>query len=362
MVVAFFLFTALSAINHALTSQVSANNQFRLMTNHKVSITRSLPVNYQQKIMALSGVEQVTYASWFGGYFQNEKNQLAMTAVEHSSYFSLFKEYNIDAEQLSLWQKTRTGVIIGQEVAEKFAWKIGDKIPLSSSIWMDKEGSFVWEFIVMGIYKPNDASVDDRQVFFQHAYFDEARAYANYMASWFSTGIAPTASVDEVAKRIDSQFVNSNASTRTTTEQVFIKEQAQQFVDMALIIKVVVSAVFFTLLLIVCNTIAQTSRERLSENAMLKAVGFSTQSLVMQTFLESALLLLAGAFFGCLLATLLISSIEQQFSGFLPGVAIANSHYLLAFAIAIFSATLCCIYPAITIKRMSICKALGANS
>jgi len=357
--VAFFLFTALSAVNHALNVNVSSNNQYRLMTNHKVSITRSLPVNYQQKIAVLDGVDNVSYASWFGGYFQNESNQLAMMAVEHQHYFKLFDEYLIAAEQLQQWQNTRTGVIIGNSLAEEFGWQVGDKIPLSSSIWMNKEGLFSWEFVVSGIYHTKDSSVDDQRIFFQHAYFDEARAYAGYTVSWLSTVINHTADIDAVAKSIDVLFANANAATRTMTEQVFIKEQAQQFVDMAMVIKVIMAAVFFTLLLIVCNTMLQTNRERLNESAMMKALGFSSAVLILQVYLESLWLLLLGAASGSLIALLLMSQISLQFADFLPGIAIASTHYLEVLAITFSAAAICTVFPAFSIKRLSISKTLG---
>lgn len=360
VMVAFFLFTALSAVNYALKVNVSGNNQYRLMTNHKVSMTKSLPVNYQQKIATIEGVEQVSYASWFGGYFRDEKNQLAAMAVDHQTYFELFDEYQLTSEQLTRWKNNRTGLIVGQKVANKYGWKVGDKIPLSSSIWMDKEGSFSWGFTLSAIYHSSDTSVDDSRVFFQHAYFDEARAYAGYMVSWLSTGVNPLANMDAITLQIDEMFKNSSASTRTTTEQIFIKEQAQQFVDMAFVIEVVVAAVFFTLLLIVCNTMLQSNRERLNESAMMKALGFSSNTLIFRIFLESLLLLSIGAFSGALLALALLGEIRQYFADFLPGIAIEPSHFFTVLIIAIVSAALCCVFPALSIKRMSISKTLGA--
>lgn len=360
--IAFFLFTSLAAVNNALNINTSASNQYRLMTNHKISMTRSLPINYQQKIAALKGVEKVTYASWFGGFFQNEKNQLAMAAVDHKSYFELFDEYQVTEQKLSQWKNTRTGLIIGQKVATEFGWKVGDKVPLSSSIWMNKEGHFNWEFTVSAIYQAEDNSVDESHIFFQHAYFDEARAYAGYMVSWLSTGIVKHADVGNVSKSIDALFANSNATTRTTTEQTFIKEQAQQFVDMTMVIKVVVVAVFFTLLLIVCNTTLQANRERLKESAMMKALGFSSATLIIHVYLEALLLLIFGALMGCLLANSLMNQISVQFADFLSGIAITPTHYIHVLVISFIAAFICSFFPAISISKLSISKTLGSMS
>ncbi len=362
IMVAFFLFTTLAGVNHALTASVSSINQYRLITNHKISITRSLPINYRQKIAALPSIERVSYASWFGGFFQNEKNQIAVTAVEHASYFDLFDEYQIPKQQLAQWKKTRTGIIVGQALAKQYGWKVGDKVPLSSSIWMNKSGSFSWEFIVSGIYQNTKQVGDNKKVFFQHAYFDKGRAYARNSLSWLSTEITPQADVEQVIKSIDKLFAHSNSPTRTTTEQVFVKEQAQQFVDMAMVINVVVSAVFFTLLLIVCNTMVQTIRERLNESAMMKALGFSSSSLISGIYLESLLLLGLGAVLGTLLASILLGFVKQALGDFLPGIYISPQHYLSVFALVNIAAALCSFFPALTIKGIVISETLGGKS
>jgi len=362
VMVAFFLFTALSGVNHALTANVSSSNQYRLITSHKISLTQSLPINYQQKIAALPGVKLVSYASWFGGYFQNEKNQLPITAVEHNNYFDLFDEYKIPNEQLIQWKKNRTGIVIGQGLADKYGWKIGDTVPLSSSIWMNKSGSFNWTFSVSAIYQTNKGSGNDDKVFFQHAYFDKGRAYAKNSMGWLSIEITGKANVDDVILAIDNLFVHANNPTRTTTEQVFIKEQAQQFVDMAMVINLVVIAVFFTLLLIVCNTMIQTIRERKHESAMLKALGFSSTTLIQGIYLESLLLLGLGALAGCMLAYLLMNTVSQSFNDFLPGITISPSHYLTVFALVNIAAAFCSAFPAIAIKRLIISETLGGKS
>jgi putative ABC transport system permease protein len=359
VMVAFFLLTTLSGVDQALTANVSSSNQYRLMTSHKISMTQSLPINTQQKIAALPGVKQVSFASWFGGYFQNEKNQLPVTAVDHHHYFNLFDEYIIPGEQLAQWKKTRTGIVIGQGLADKYGWKIGDTVPLSSSIWMNKSGSFNWSFTVSAIYQTAQHSSADNKVFFQHAYFDKGRAYANDSLGWLSTEITENANVDDVITAIDLLFSHTNNPTRTTTEQVFIKEQAQQFVDMAMVINLVVVAVFSTLLLIVCNTMIQTIRERNNESAMMKALGFSATRLIQGIYLEALLLIGLGALVGSILASLSLALVGQSFNDFLPGISIKPSHYLTVFAWVNIAAAFCTVFPAVAIKQLVISKTLG---
>jgi putative ABC transport system permease protein len=362
VMIAFFLFSILAGINHALTSNVSSNNQYRLLTSHKISLARSLPLNYQQKISAIAGVDSVSYASWFGGFFKDETNQLAVLAVDHKSYFEMFDEYSMPKWQLDQWKNTRTGLVVGQAIANKYGWKVGDKVPLSSSIWMNREGIFTWQFTVSAIYQNAASASDEKQIFFQHAYFDKSRAYGRNMVSWLTPKVAEQVDVDKVSQQIDKLFANSTGATRTTTEQVFIKERVQQFVDMAMVIKLVVIAVFFTLLLIVCNTMMQSNRERLNESAMMKALGFSSRFLITQVYLESFFMLALGALFGSISAKLCLAYVSHLFADFLPGMAIDNVHYLNVILLVLLAATLCSLLPALTLKRLTISNTLGAKA
>jgi len=361
VLVAFFLFTTLSGINYALNNSTSGINNYRLLTSHKISMTNALPINFAEKIKAIKGVDKVSYSSWFGGFFQNEKQQVAMTAVSAQSFFAIHDEYQLSPEQLVQWQKTQTGVVIGQEIADKFHWQVGDNIPLSSSIWMQRNGLFTWQFTISAIYQGKTASTDNKHIFFHHKYFDRARAYSQNGVSWITTKTNKSADSEKIIKAIDKMFANSPSPTRTITEQVFIREQAQQFVDMAMVIKIVLSAVFFTLLLIVCNTMIQIIRERLNEIAMMKAIGFSTNAIISQIYAEAFLIIGLGAFIGSLLATLTLNLVRAKMADILTGIHIPVSHYLTITAIIIFAAAICCLFPFISIRRLPISQTLGAK-
>jgi len=359
--VAFFLFTTLSAINNALSSNANSIDNYRLITSHKVSMTRALPINFSDKIKNINGVDKVSYSSWFGGYFQNEKQQVTMTAVDSSNYFAIYDEYQLSPAQLKKWQNTQTGIIIGSEIAKKYHWNVGDSIPLSSSIWMNRDGLFTWQFTVSAIYQGKHESTDNKKIFFQHKYFDRARAYSQNSINWLTTKISPSADNEQVIQLIDQKFANSSSPTRTITEQVFIKEQAQQFIDMAMVIKLVLSAVFFTLLLIVCNTLIQVIRERLSELAMMKALGFSAPYLIIQIYAEALFLIGLGAVSGTILATLTLNSVQVNMANFLVGIYIAKSHYLISIIIVFIAAAMGSLFPAISIKNLNISQTLGAK-
>lgn len=359
VLVAFFLFTTLAGIEHALTANIENSNKFRLMTSHKISLARSMPLNYQQKIKQLPGIDDVAYSSWFGGFFQNAKNQLAVNAVSADNYFELFPEFQMSAASLARWKKNRIGIVIGETVAKKFNWQVGDKIPLKSSIWMNRAGSFTWEFEVSAIYHGKDNLTDTNRLFFHHKFFDKARAYSRNSVGWFSSQISPSSDVEVVSKAIDNLFSNATEATRTTTEQVFIKEQAQQFVDMANVLTWVLLAVFFTLMLIVCNTMILALRERLNEIAMMKALGFSAIELIEQIFIESLVLITLGAVFGTLLAMLTINQVQNAVIEFLPGVMILPQHYVSVAILVLCCAIFCSVFPAISIKRLNISSTLG---
>lgn len=359
IVVAFFLFTILAGIGEALTAGIQSSNPNRIISSHKISITRSLPVNYANKIATVAGVESVSYASWFGGFYRNEQNQLATTAVHADNYFEMFPEYRLPAAVLREWKNTRTGMIIGERVAEKYGWKVGDVVPLQSSIWANRDESFTWEFVVSGIYSTDKLSTDTNQVFFQHRYFDEYRAYMGHSAAWFTSRVDSSADIDSVARAVDALFNNSTMETRTTSEQVFMKEQTRQLLDMSGLLQGVISAVFFTLLLIACNTLIQATRERMNEIAMMKALGFSSGRLIGASWAESLYLLATGAVMGTLLAVLCLGNVRTLFADFLPGIAIPPSHYLQVTVCVLLFSAVCTLVPAAKIKSLTISETLG---
>jgi len=361
VLVAFFLFTTLSGINNALSNSTSSINNYRLLTSHKISMTNALPINFAQKINAIKGVDKVSYSSWFGGFFQNEKQQITTSAVSENSFFAIHDEYQLSPAQLKKWQNTQTGIVIGKEIADKYHWHVGDNIPLSSSIWMNRDGFFTWQFTVSAIYQGKTASTDNKHIFFHHKYFDRARAYSQNSVTWITTKTNISADSDQIIKNIDEMFANSPSPTRTITEQVFIKEQAQQFVDMAMVIKIVLSAVFFTLLLIVCNTMIQIIRERLNEIAMMKAIGFSTNAIMSQIYAEAFLIIGLGALLGSLLATFTLNLVSAEMADILTGIHIPLSHYITITAIVMLAAVICCLFPFISIRRLPISQTLGAK-
>ncbi|WP_370981583.1 ABC transporter permease [Agaribacterium sp. ZY112] len=357
--VAFFLFSSLSGINTALTASFEDIDRNRLITSHKISLSQSLPINYKQKLERIHGLSLVTYSTWFGGFFKDEKGRLAALAVDNSNYFDVFDEYLFVEGSLQRWQEKRNGVVVGKALAERHGWVLGQSLRLGSSIWMTQEGSFTWDFEIVAVVKANNNLANDERVLLRHDYFDDVRAYGPYTASWFSSLVDDGVDLNQLVSIVDKQFMHSSYETRSSTEQAFAKEQAQQFVDMAVLIRLVSAAVFFTLLLIVCNTTGQSVRDRINELAMMKALGFSSFDLIRLVYLESLLLLTAAAFWGLLSAHVAIVVFASYSNGFLPGMSISVFNYLVVFSLVNITALICVLLTAFNIKKLKITQSLG---
>lgn len=296
IVVAFVLFGYLGAIERALDAGVSVAGADRLIVRHRVSITQPLPESYQARLAALPGVEAVAFASWFGGIYQEPRNFFAQMPVVPQAWLDLYPEYLLPQEQKQAWLKTRTGAIAGRKLAERFGWKVGDRIPLQATIWRRKDDSATWEFDLVGIYDGREKGTDTTQFFFRHDYFDEARLFGEGLVGWYIVRVKDPEQAADIARRIDEEFANSPAETKTEPEGAFAASFAKQMGDIGFIMTAILSAVFFTILLVAGNTMAQTVRERTEEIGVLKALGFTNGQVLALVLAESCLLaVLAGS-------------------------------------------------------------------
>jgi putative ABC transport system permease protein len=203
------------------------------------------------------------HANWFGGIYRDRSNFFPKFPVEPRAYFSLYPEYRIDPAQLAAFENTRTGAVAPAAMLEEFGWKIGDRIPIEADIWPKKGGDRRWEFELVGTYDVPGADVQPSEFLFNHAYFDEARQYGEGTVGWFIVRVADPERSAEIARAIDTLFENSPNATRTATEAEFARQFANQVGDIALLMTGILGAVFFTILLLTGNTMAQTLRERI---------------------------------------------------------------------------------------------------
>jgi len=309
--VAFVLFSLLAALKLAFAGGALLADANRLIVRHRVSFIQPLPHAYMARIARVPGVSSVSHQTWFGGIYQDPKNQLGTFPVDPEAFLAMNPEVSLPEDQKQAWLKTRTGAIIGRTLATRFGWKIGDHVPLKSPIWPNKTGD-AWEFDIVGIYDGSKKTADTSGFFFRYDFFDEARLYGNGTVGWYQVRVDDSKRVAEIAAAIDAEFANSPAETKAESEGAMFQGFAQQIGDIGLIVTAIVAAVFFTILVVAGNTMVQSVRERTQELGLLKAVGFTNQLVLGVVLGESIVVTLLGGLLGLLIGWLLVSALGQS--------------------------------------------------
>jgi putative ABC transport system permease protein len=357
ILVAFVLFGFLSAIKQALAGGVTLAGQNRLWVRHKVSIIQSLPEFYKARIERIPGVALATHQTWFGGVYQDPKNFFPQMPVVPAEFLDMYPEVILAPEQKAAWLATRTGAIVGRKTAERFHWKVGDKVPILSSIFAKTDGSRLWEFELVGIFDGRDKNTDTTPLYFQYDYFEEARAWNKGQVGWYIVRVQDPAQAAEVAQRIDAEFENSDAETKAEPEGAFLQGWAKQIGDITLITATILSAVFFTILLVAGNTMAQSVRERTGELGVLKALGFTNAQALLFVLGESCALAVVGGALGLGLACLIISRGDPT-GGMLPLFFFPARDVLMGAAMSVGLGLAAGIFPALVAMRLRVADAL----
>lgn len=298
ILVAFILFGLLSAIKEAMTGGISIEGADRLVVQHKVSLILLLPESYKARMEHIPGVELASHQTWFGGIYQDPKNFFMQNPVVPDDFLKMFPEFLLPPDQLKAWRETRTGAIVGRKTANKFHWKIGDKVPIKTPIWSRKDGSDTWEFDIVGIFDGKEKNTDTTSMYFRYDYFDEAHRGDRGQVGWYSVRVKDPKRSAEVAKLIDKEFENSTAEVKAEPEAAMAQSWANQLGDIGLITTSILGAVFFTIILVTGNTMSQTVRERTGELGVLKAIGFNSAQVVALILAESCVLAVAGGALG----------------------------------------------------------------
>ena len=316
VIMACLLFGLLQSLNSIFSSGADFVGATRLMTQARVSFTQALPLSMVPKLESVPGVARVAYSQWFGGIWQ-ENTPVFVFAVDPQRHHDVYPEWVMPEEQWKAFQQTRTSMLAGRLLAEKYGWKVGQKIPLSSNIYPQKNNSKSWAFDLVGIYDGKDESWQKQtnQVFINHDYFDEANLFGKGRTNFYILKLTPGADAAAASKTVDAMFENSPDETKTQTEKDFNLSFVKQIGDIGLIVRWILFAVFFTLLLVVGNTMAQSVRERVPELAVLKTLGFSDGSVLGFVLAEAVVLCLFGGLIGLTLATLLGAMVEQATGG-----------------------------------------------
>jgi len=219
--VAFLLFGLLMTIRGAFSFGVDIAGIDRLVLIHKVSLIMPLPISYLDRLRATEGVTMATHQSWFGGVYQKPENFFAQMVVEPEPFMKIYPEFKVPPDQMKAWLADRQGAIVGVDLAERFKWKVGDRIPITGTIWQPKQGQ-VWEFNIVGMYD-GEAGVDKTNFFFRYDYLDENRAAGEGLVGWYVVKIADPSQASAMGAKFDSMFANSSAETKTTTEKGFVE-------------------------------------------------------------------------------------------------------------------------------------------
>ena len=355
ILVAFLLFGLLCAIKQALVGGVELAGVDRLVVRHKVSIIQLLPESYKARMEKIPGVDLAVHQTWFGGVYQDPKNFFMQTPVVPNEFMAMHPELLLPPAQMEAWKKTRTGAIVGRNTATRFNFKIGDKVPIQSPIW----GQKTWEFDIVGIYDGREKGTDTTPLFFRYDYFDESRqeGRGKGLVGWYTVRVKNPAEAAAVARLIDEEFANSPAETKAEPEGAFIQGWAGQIGNIALIVASILSAVFFTILLVTGSTMAQAVRERIGELGVLKALGFTNGQVLGLVLAESCLLSGLGGALGLGLAWLFTSRGDPT-GGLLPLFYLPKTDLLLGGGLCLALGFLTGIFPALQATRLRVADAL----
>ena len=357
ILIAFLLFGYLAAIRVGFSQGVDVAGLDRLVVRHKVSIIQFLPESYETKIQRIDGVADAVHATWFGGIYQRPSNFFAQMPVVPEEFLEMFPEYILDEEEKQAWFNTRPGAIVGRVTADRFGWEVGDRIPIEATIWTKKDGGRTWEFDIVGIYDGAEQGTDTSQFFFRYDYFQETRQWGSGNVGWYWVKIEDPERAAEIVELIDQEFANSPAETKTEPEGAFVQGFAKQVGDIGLIMMSILGAVFFTILLVAGNTMAQSVRERTQEIAVLKALGFTHRGVLVLVLAESFLLAIVGGVAGLALAWFLIS-LGDPTNGALPIFYFPAKDLVLGILLVGVMGFVAGILPARQAQRLQIADAL----
>ncbi len=362
ILIAFAIFGVLAGFERAFHASQDLAAADRLVVINKINFTHPLPIAYYNRVRAVEGVRQVTHLNWFGAEYQDPKNFLVVLAVQPESYLELYgSELDVDSAAHAAFIRERTGALVGESMARKWGWKIGDRIPMSSRIFSQKNGSHIWDFTVVGIFRPKTPQADTNFMVFQYAYLEEARWFGKGTIGWMALRTTSPDVNDRVIKTIDQMFANSFDETVTDTEKAFNKAFVAQLANVALIVEFVVGAAFITILMIVGNTLIMALRERTREIGVLKTLGFPPGRILRLVVGESLLLAFLGGLPGLGLAFLAAAVLGDSVANFVPRLTISPEIVATAFALMVCFGLATSVIPAMNAMRLKIATALGRD-
>ena len=357
--IAFVLFGILVAVRSAFSMGVDLAGADRLMVLNKISIIMPLPYSYGNQIRQIEGVRDMTWANWFGGYYQDTKNQFPNMAVEPESWMRMYPEFAITEDEKKAWLADRTAAIVGADTARRFGWKKGDRVPLQATIFRRPDGK-AWEFNIVGIYDSPVPGTDKTQLFFHWEFLNEALRDTNFggQVGWYVIRAEDPDRSPDIAKKVDTLFKNSPAETKTDTEKAFVAGFAKQIGNIALMTQLITAAALFMILLVTAITMAQAVRERTSELAVLKTLGFGNGRILAMVLMESCAIAVLGGVMGLALSWVAVTVAGDFVRAYLPTFFLPPKELVVGGVLVLLLGLIAGALPALNASRLRIVDAL----
>jgi putative ABC transport system permease protein len=361
---AFVLFGVLMALRAAFSIAPEMAGQERLMVIDKISLIQPLPLSYGDRIKQVDGVDDITHANWFGGYYQEVRNQFSTMAVDPESWLRVYsKEFELPEDQKKAWLADRTGAIVGIDTARKYGFTVGQRIPIQGTIYHRPDNG-PWEFTIDGIYDSKLKGSDKTNLFFHYDFLNESvRSLSSFkdQVGWYVISLRDPDQAVQMASKVDALFANSPVETKTDTEKAFVSGFAKQIGDIGSIMTSIVAMAMFTILLVAGNTMAQAIRERTNELAVLKTLGFGNGRVLGMVLVESTLIAVLGGGLGLLLAYIAVTVGGDPTSGLLPAFYLPTPAMITGIVLVVALGLASGALPAWQAGRLRIFDALRRN-
>ncbi|OLB35064.1 MAG: hypothetical protein AUH11_16410 [Acidobacteria bacterium 13_2_20CM_57_17] len=354
--VALFLFTFLAVVKNAFSRGTELAGADRLVIINRAGLIQTIPLAYRDKILAIQGVKALTHNNWFGGVYQDERNFFPQFVIDPENQRQVMTEMKVPDDQWKNFVNDRQGAVVGAGLAKRFGWKTGDRIPLKNALYGPTK---TWEFNLDGIYKNDHPGGDESQFWLQWKYFDEnVPSVMKGSIGWYVLKLDTPDDAVRVAKAIDTEFANSSTETKTETESAFQAGFAKQLGNIEFLILTIGGVVFFTLLLVTGNTMAISVRERTSELAVLKAIGFTDRFVLFFVLAESLVIALIGGLIGLGLAILAIPAVGAALNGLMPPLLLSAVMLLIGLGFALLVGAASGLLPGLGAMRLRVVDAL----
>lgn len=354
--VALFLFCMLRTIVTSLDATAEVADESRLVVRRSTSLTFPLPLAYAERLRGIEGVTGVTWANWFGGtYPADERGWFSRFGVDHETYFEMYPEYILAPEELAAFKRERTACLVGEKLASKYGWKVGQDVTLEGDIYPG-----TWTFTIRGIFKPRTPDVDTSVLYFQWKLLDERLEGAGRVGIYI-VKLADPAQAPAMAQKIDAVFANSAAETRTETEKAFQAGFIQMYGNIRGAIRIISTFVLAGFLLVAINTMMMAARERTREVAVLKTLGFSDGLILKLVLAESTFIAVLGGLVGCVGAWALFQAIPAFGGGLFGNFQVRPSTVWTGIGIATGMGIVSGLLPALAAARLRVVDALRAT-